>query len=204
MELNVTPTQTNQVSTFGPGGQKYGANLFGGCKLVAAAKELVFFDIAESGSNDPWAKVLTNLKEAGKIGNSMTYTAVQYGPRVVKVDGTETTPAELAALTAFYAGSRLELYVGSNGTKIAEYDLAHFLNPITFASAAAAASLPANLTGWVALVGDMEQGFAPNTEILGKVFCNLPGGVPAALGMVDAINPKFIFKLEMAGMKQTK
>jgi hypothetical protein len=203
MNPEVTPTQASQVSTFGPGGQKYGANLFGGFKLVAAQKVFTFFDIAES-SPDIWAKVLTNLKEAGKIGNSMSFVAVQYGPRIVKVDGTETTPAELAALEVFFASSRLELYVGSNNTKIAEYDLAHFLNPITFASAAASASLPANLTGWVSLVGDMEQGFAPNTEISGAVFCNLPNGVPAALGMVDAVNPKFIFKLEMAGMKQTK
>ena len=200
----IIPGRAAPVSTFGPGGQVYAASLVGGIKLKSGIKSYTFFDIAES-SNDPWAKVLTNLKEAGKIGNSMNYIGKQYALRFAKVDGTAVTALEQAALIEFIMGSRVELYVGSNQTKVSEIDCSHFLNVVNSVSTDAnSVSLPINQSAWMALPGQMQQGLTRNTEISGALFCNLPTGTPAALDMVDAVNPKFICKFVIAGEKQTK
>ena len=200
----IIPGRAAPVSTFGPGGQVYAASLVGGIKLKSGIKSYTFFDIAES-SNDPWAKVLTNLKEAGKIGNSMNYIGKQYALRFSKVDGSVTTAAEQAALIEFIMGSRVELYVGSNQTKVSEIDCSHFLNVVNSVSIDAnSATLPINQSAWMALPGQMQQGLTRNTEISGALFCNLPTGTPAALDMLDAVNPKFICKFVIAGEKQTK
>ena len=200
----IIPGRAAPVSTFGPGGQVYAASLVGGIKLKSGIKSYTFFDIAES-SNDPWAKVLTNLKEAGKIGNSMNYIGKQYALRFAKVDGSVCTAAEQAALIEFIMGSRVELYVGSNQTKVSEIDCSHFLNVVNSVSTDAnSVSLPINQSAWMALPGQMQQGLTRNTEISGALFCNLPTGTPAALDMVDAVNPKFICKFVIAGEKQTK
>lgn len=200
----ITGRPAAAVSTFGPGGQVYAASLVGGFKLIAGSKAYTFFDIAESNP-DPWSKVLTNLKEAGKIGNSMNYIGKQYALRISKVDGTVVTAAEQAALIEFMMGSRVELYVGSNQTKVSEIDCSHFLNVVNTSSTdATSVCLPVNQAAWMALPGQMQQGLQRNTEISGSFFCNLPAGTPAALGMADTVNPKFIMKFVIAGEKQTK
>jgi len=202
--FSVTPEQAQPVKMFGPGGQIYGASLFGGFLLEAAKTEIEFFNISESSG--PWAKVLTNLREAGKIGSSMTFNAVQYAPRIFKLDGSTMTAAEAAACALFMAGSRVELYIGSNNTKVAEYDLAHFLSPISGVvegAAGLANSLPVNQNTWISLPAAINQGLEPNGQIQGKVYCNLPGGIPAALGFVNE-EPLFAFKWELTGVKQTK
>lgn len=200
---NILPTRPAKVRSFGPGGQIYAANLVGGFKLKTGLSTFNFFDISESNP-DPWAPVLTNLKEAQKIGNSMTFLGKQYAFRIAKVDGTITSAAEVADLIKFMMGSRLELYIGSNQTKISELDLAHFLSVANFATDSASVDLPINTAAWVSLAGVLQQPLEPNTEISGKVFCNLPTGCPASLGLAVSGEPKFIFKFIMAGEKQAK
>lgn len=203
-QLNVQAENAPQVSMFGPGGQYYGASLFGGFMLKAGEKVFEFFNISESSG--PWAKVLTNLKEAGKIGSSMNFAAVAYAPRMVKVDGTAITAAEAAAMTLFYASSRVELYIGSNETKVAEYDLAQFLCPISGPVEGAAGisnALPINQAAQINLPAAIMQGLEPNAQIYGKVTCNLPTGAPAALDM-DGEDPVFIWKWELLGAKASK
>lgn len=203
--FSVTPQDAQPVKMFGPGGQIYGASLFGGFIFEAGKTEVEFFNISESSG--PWAKVLTNLREAGKIGSSMSFNAVQYAPRAFKVDGTTLTAAEAALLALFFASSRVELFIGSNNTKVAEYDLAHFLNPISGIVEGAAGlgnSLPINQNAWISLPAEVMQGLEPNGQISGKVYCNLPGGIPAGLGLDIDGNPVFVWKWELAGIKQTK
>lgn len=206
MNLSVPPQAPRQVSSFSPsGGQSYGANLFGGFILVAGAREYQFFDISEA-TPGPFSRLLTNLKEANKIGSSMNFVAVQFGPRLFKLDGTAMTADELAALTLFLAGSRIELFIGSNDTKVAEYDGAHFLNVISgpvVDAGGVTASMPVNQASWVTLPQELLQGLEPNCQILGKVYCNVPNGTPAALAG-PAGEPLFAFKWELAGAKTTK
>jgi len=204
MDIQTVASPAANVQTFGPGGQRYAANLTGGCILITGTKDQSFFDIAES-SPAIWAKALTNLKEAGKIGNSMTFQALQYGIRFIKFDGTVATAAELAALNAYLGASRVELYVGSNQTKVFELDLAHLLNVVNGASADATSVLdPVNMAAWINLPGELIQGLAPNTEISGRLLCNIPTGTPASISTIDPAAPKWAFKFVMAGIKQTK
>ena len=204
METIATPA--SQVQSFGPGGQRYAANLTGGVILITGSKQQAFFDIAESAPGI-WNKALTNLKEAGKIGNSMTFEAMQYGIRFVKLDGTVATAAELAALAAYVASCRVELFIGSNSTKIFEMDGAHLQNVINGASIDANSVLaPVNNSAWVSLPAGLGlvQGLAPNTEISGLLSCFIPTGTPAAISSADPAAPKWAFKFVMAGIKQTK
>jgi hypothetical protein len=203
MTAQVIATNPQTVQTFGPGGQAYAANLVGGFMLEAGKKIYEFFGISMNSDNI-YSKVLTNLQEAGKIGNSMAFTAKQYGIRLFKIDGTEITSAEMAALIQFIASSRLEFYVGSNKTKVLELMLSHFMNSVTGQeSAGNSVVLPINQAAWVTLTGTMIQGLAPNTEISGSVFMNWPTGTAAALGFNDTV-PRFAFQFVMAGEKQTK
>lgn len=204
MTTQVLPTAPQKVSTFGPGGQVYAANLFGGFKLVSGQKQYDFFGISMN-SDDPYAKVLTNLSEAGKIGNSMAFTGRMYGIRFVKIDGTLVTTEEAAAMVQFLASSRLEFYVGSNKTKVLELGLTHFLNTVSMASEDAnTVSLPVNMAAWLNLPGSTVQGLEPNTEISGSVFMNFPTGTSALLGANNDGTPKFIMQFIIAGEKQTK
>lgn len=205
MSLQVTPQDLPQVDSFGPGGQQYVANIWGGFRLVAGQREFEFFNISES-QDAVWGRVLTNLKEAGKIGSSMVFKSMQYGPRLAKVDGTPMTADEMAAAIAFFFGSRVELFIGSNETKVADFDLAHFLNPISGIVGDAAPismALPINQAAWVNLVQGLTQGLAANVQIAGRLICNLPGGCPAALAG-EGGETTFIWKWELAGGKATR
>jgi hypothetical protein len=205
-QLSVTPQQLPNVQAFGPGGQQYVANIWGGFRLAPGVREFEFFNISES--QDPiWGRVLTNLKEAGKIGSSMVFKGMQYGPRLCKVDGTAMTIAEMSAAIAFFFGSRVELFIGSNDTKVADFDLAHFLNPISGIVDGAldntSVALPINQSAWVNLIEGLQQGLGANDQISGRLICNLPGGCPAALAG-PAGETTFIWKWELAGGKATR
>lgn len=206
MNLSVPLQAPREVRSFSPnGGQSYGANLFGGFLLLAGAREYTFFDISEASAG-VYSRFLTNLKEANKIGSSMNYVAVQFAPRIMKLDGTAITADEMAALVLFLAGSRIELYIGSNDTRVAEYDGSHFLNIISGAvvdAGGVSTATPINQTSWVSLPQELLQGLEPNCQILGRVYCNVPGGTPAALSGVGGA-PLFAFKWLLAGAKTTK
>jgi len=197
------------AEAFGPGVQQYAADLFGGCRLVDAAKSADFFNISESVS-DTWAKYLTNLKESGKIGNSMGFQGLAYHVHFVKASGTVATAAEMAALFGLIGGAKVELYIGSNGSKVLEIDLGRFLNfisaSVTEAAGAVSISGPLNIADKLQLnAEEIQQGLPPNTEISGRVFWNRPGGVPAVLGCADdTASPEWVMKFYITGVKVTK
>lgn len=207
------PTQSTKIvkiaEAFGPGVQQYAADLFGGCRLVDAAKTADFFNIAENTS-DVWAKYITNLKESGKIGNSMGFQGLAYHVHFVKTSGTVATAAEMASLLALIGGAKCELYIGSNNAKVLEIDLGRFLNfvsaSVTEAAGAIAFSGPLNIADKLQLnAEEIQQGLPPNTELSGRVFWNIPGGVPAVLGCASETDtPVWVMKFYITGIKVTK
>ena len=213
-EIPTTQTKLFKVAeAFGPNVQQYAADLVGGARLVDGAKSADFFNISES-SPDTFAKYLTNLKEAGKIGNSMGFQGLAYHIHFIKASGTVATADEMAALLALIGGSKLELYIGSNTNKVLEIDTGRFLNLISVSSKETAASgsvavsmsAPLNIADKLQLnAEEIQQGLPPNTEISGRIFWNLPGGVPAALGCAnETASPEWVFKFYITGVKVTK
>ena len=210
-EIPTTTTKLFKVAeAFGPGFQQYAADLVGGCRLVDGAKSADFFNISENNSADVWAKYLTNIKEAGKIGNSMAFQGLSYHIHFVKASGIVATADEMAALFALIGGSKVELYIGSNTNKVLEIDTGRFLNlisgAVTESAGALAISGPLNIADKLQLnAEEIQQGLPPNTEISGRVFWNIPTGVPAVLGCAnDTAAPEWVMKFYITGVKVTK
>ena len=148
------------IASFGPGGQMYNADIFGGFNISAQQVNPLF----SFRSTDPGvvnAALLTNLTEAQKIGSTMDFKAVALGVRVIPtgVSGkgdTVLTPNEVAAMKSLLASAVITLTYGSNETKIAEFTGMHLTAPVDFAAAdatntCAIANGAINSTAWIKL-----------------------------------------------------
>ena len=122
------------VRSFGPGGQVYDAEIFGGFN-VSSALENPLFTFRRDDSSVTNSKFLTNLHEAGKIGSTMEFLCTHIGMRVVKFSGAAAlTVAEVQAMKALLASATIELGLGSDATKIAEFSGMHLMAPIDAAT----------------------------------------------------------------------
>lgn len=122
----------DNVRSFGPGGQVYNAEIFGGFNISGATENPLFtFRQDESSSSVANAKFLTNLHEAGKIGSTMEFLCTHIGVRVVKFSGSAAlTAAEVQAMKALLASAKIELGLGADNTKICELSGMHFMAPV--------------------------------------------------------------------------
>lgn len=197
--MTVPVPQVSTGTTIGP--QAYAANIFGGFKLVSGQKDYEFFNMAES-QDSAWGKFLTNLREANRIPNGLTITAHQYGPRIGKVDGTVMTAEEEAAADLFMRSLRLELFVGSNDTRVLDISGLHFQPIQSGPTANAGSNAPKTFMAWLPLNDTrLKQTLPENSGIKGRVSCTLPTGTPAALGLAEGGAPKFIWHFVIAGEK---
>ena len=120
----------DNVRSFGPGGQVYNSEIYGGFNISAALENPVFtFRQDDSGVTN--GKFLTNLHEAGKIGSTMEFLCTHVGVRVVKFSGSAAlTAAEVQAMKALLASAKIELGLGADNTKICELSGLHFMAPV--------------------------------------------------------------------------
>lgn len=202
-QVQSLPMTPAQVATFGPGGQSYIANLFSGF-ILSSDRQYPLFQFAQNDNAVPFASVLTNLREAGRIGSTMNFTALQIGWRVVKLGDTMPTQQEIHDIKRFLFACNIQVTVGSNETRIAEFTGAHLLNVEEFASSTVLAdahggqSSPVSTSPWVNLIQPIP--LQNNVEIGGKVVCNLPAVPPALI----TANQNWAVQILMAGIKQTK
>lgn len=119
----------DNVRSFGPGGQVYNSEIYGGFNISAATENPLFtFRQDDSGAN---SKFLTNLHEAGKIGSTMEFLCTHVGVRVVKFSGAAAlTAAQVQAMKALLASAKIELGLGADNTKICELSGMHFMAPV--------------------------------------------------------------------------
>lgn len=151
--LSVSPAQIPNVQSVGPGGQLYIANLFGGFTIKNGVLSNPLFSFAQTDNTVPFAKALTNLIEASKIGSTMSFVAMQLGLRTVKFGPTPPTAQEVHDIKRLMASARVEVNYGSNRTIVGEFTGLHFLNTEEFAAVSAAntpitASGPQNSAAW--------------------------------------------------------
>lgn len=148
--------------------------------------------------------MLTNMREAARIGSTMNFTAMQMGLRAVKLGDTPPTNQEIHDIKRFMASQNVEITVGSNTTRVAEFTGAHLLNVMEFSSATTLAdtyggqSSPVNQMAWINLPEPI--GMETNVEIGGQMKCNLTA-VPASL---QANGANWAILVVFAGIKQTK
>lgn len=201
---NTNPAAPASIVSFGPGGQGYIYDMETGF-MVSSERTNPIFDFSSTDKSVANAEFLTNLVEARKIGSTMAVDAVQLGFRVSKIDGTACSPAELAAMKALLASARVKLTYGSNDTVVGEFAGQHIMAPVdnlcadtTATSMSQAGGM--NCASWINLPVSIPM--QPNVNIGGSVRFTLP--VPSALIPGEGEEPKFAFKVILAGYKQVK
>ena len=116
-------------ASFGPGGQMYIADIFGGFNVSA---DLVnpLFSIKATDNSPANAAFLTNLTETNKIGSTMEFKATQLGLRVVPTGDALLTPKQVASMKSLLSSAIVTLTYGSNDTKIGEFSGLHLMAPV--------------------------------------------------------------------------
>lgn len=197
--------QAPLIQSFGPGGQGYIYDMETGF-MITSERTNPIFDFASTDKSVANAEFLTNLTEAKKIGSTMDFKAMQICFRVTKVDGSECSPAELAAMKLVLASARVRITYGSNDTLIGEYSGAHIQAPVDNVCADSTATSMSQSggignTAWINLPVPIPM--QANLNIGGSVRFTLP--VPAALLPANPGDPElFAFKVMLAGLKNVK
>lgn len=136
----------DSIRSFGAGGQIYAAEIYGGFN-VSPETENPLFTFRRNDTNYANAKFLTNLHEAGKLGSTMEFLATHIGFRVVKFDGTAMTSDEVAAAKNLLASALVEIGLGSDNVKIAEFSGLHMMSAVDSVATESTANSNANIGG---------------------------------------------------------
>lgn len=137
----------DSIRSFGAGGQIYAAEIYGGFN-VSAETENPLFTFRRNDTNYANAKFLTNLHEAGKLGSTMEFLATHIGFRVVKYDGSAAMTAdEIAAAKNLLASALVEIGLGSDNVKIAEFSGMHMMASIDSVATESTANGVSNVGG---------------------------------------------------------
>ena len=149
------------------------------------------------------AKFLTNMDDAGRVGNSWDFEARAIGVRIVKIGATAPTAAEVHDMKKYLASLEIAVKVGSDKKPAAELSGLQFLDPQEFSVAAgtgatASATVnPSSQKGEINLPVPVliQRGW----EIYGEVKTTL-SSVPAAL---RTASEEYAVEIFLVGFKQT-
>ena len=149
------------------------------------------------------SKFLTNMDDAGRVGNSWDFEARAIGLRIIKLGNTAPTADEVHALKKYLASLEIAVKVGSDKKPAAELSGLQFIDPQEFSVAAgtgatASATVnPSSQKGEINLPVPVliQRGW----EIYGEVKTTLPT-VPAALRNASE---EYAVEIFLVGFKQT-
>ena len=149
------------------------------------------------------AKFLTNMDDAGRVGNSWDFEARAIGLRIVKIGATAPTADEVHAMKKYLASLEIAVKVGSDKKPAAELSGLQFLDPQEFSVAAgtgatASATVnPSSQKGEINLPVPVliQRGW----EIYGEVKTTL-ATVPAVL---RTASEEYAVEIFLVGFKQT-
>lgn len=120
----------DNVRSFGPGGQIYSAEIYGGFN-VSTNTENEVFTFRRDDSSMANAKFLTNLEQAGRLGSTEEFLVTHVGLRVVKFSGAAAlSSAEEAAMKNLLASAYVELGLGADAQKIGQFSGLHVMSPV--------------------------------------------------------------------------
>ena len=192
------------LQSFGPGGQIYNADLFGGFPLKTNKRENALFQFRKGDGAVEFSDLITNLEEAGKIGSTMAFMVTHVGFRIIPTSAdTLLEPADIAALKFLMDAAQVEIFYGSNGTKVGEFSGMHMMAPVDFVAG------DATNTCAVANAGNTGSNFIklsepiqiePNLQIKGVV--KFGADIPASLLPSGSDPAKFAFVVHLYGIKQ--
>jgi hypothetical protein len=172
----------NNVRSFGPGGQIYSAEIYGGFN-VSANTENEVFTFRRDDSSVANAKFLTNLEQAGRLGSTEEFLVTHVGLRVVKFSGAAAlTSAEEAAMKNLLASAYVELGLGADAQKIGQFSGMHVMAPVDGAASDVSTVTASHEVGGAAANAfirlRMPIPMQRNVEVRGKVkFAKAPATV---------------------------
>lgn len=118
------------VRSFGAGGQIYDAEIYGGVNVDATLEKSIF-KFGRDDSSVPNAKFLTNLEQAGRLASTEEFLVTHIGFRVVKFNGSAAlTSAEESAMKNLLASAYVEIGLGADAQKIAQFSGMHVMAPV--------------------------------------------------------------------------
>lgn len=118
------------VRSFGAGGQIYDAEIYGGVNIDTTLDKSIF-KFGRDDSSVPNAKFLTNLEQAGRLASTEEFLVTYIGFRVVKFSGAAAlTSAEEAAMKNLLASAYVEIGLGADAQKIAQFSGMHVMAPV--------------------------------------------------------------------------
>ena len=149
------------------------------------------------------AKFLTNMDDAGRVGNSWDFEARAIGLRVIKLGNTAPTADEVHAMEKYLASLEIAVKVGSDKKPAAELSGLQFLDPQEFSIAAGTGATlsstvnPSSQKGEINLPVPVliQRGW----EIYGEVKTTL-ASVPQAL---RNSGEEYAVEIFLVGFKQT-
>ena len=149
------------------------------------------------------ARFLTNMDDAGRVGNSWDFEARAIGARIVKIGNTAPTADEVHAMKKYLASLEISVKVASDKKPAAEISGLQFIDPQEFSVAAGTGATlsstvnPSSQKGEINLPVPVliQRGW----EIYGEVKCTLPS-VPAAL---RTSSEEYAVEIFLVGFKQT-
>jgi len=163
----------NNVRSFGPGGQIYSAEIYGGFN-VSANTENEVFTFRRDDSSVANAKFLTNLGQAGRLGSTEEFLVTHVGFRVVKFSGASAlTSAEEAAMKNLLASAYVEIGLGADAQNIGQFSGLHVMAPVDGAASDASTVTASHEVGGAAANAfirlRMPIPMQRNVEVRGKV-----------------------------------
>lgn len=118
------------IRSFGAGGQIYDAEIYGGVNVDSTLEKSIFKFGRDDGSV-PNAKFLTNLEQAGRLASTEEFLVTHIGFRVVKFNGSAAlTSAEESAMKNLLASAYVEIGLGADAQKIAQFSGMHVMAPV--------------------------------------------------------------------------
>lgn len=160
------PVIAPNIESFGAGGQMYMASIKTGFNIRAGRTINPLFSF-NANSPEENAAVLTNLMETRKVGSTMAFRANRIGFRFVSFNNGVPTIEQMNELKQLLSYASIEITLGANETKVAEFSGLDLMQPIdmvakdektnidtptlTAASAAALGSGLGGGIGWIPL-----------------------------------------------------
>jgi len=131
----MNPQIINPVQSSVPGaGNKLVSFLKTGFTVSGDTMNEVFnFSRVDSRTN---AKFLTNMDDAGRVGNSWDFEARAIGLRIIKLGSTAPTADEIHAMKKYLASLEISVKVGSDKKPAAELSGLQFIDPQEFSVSA--------------------------------------------------------------------
>lgn len=151
----------------------------------------------------PFARFLTNMDDAGRIGNSWDFDARAVGLRVIKVGTTAPTADEIHDLKKYIASLEIFIKVGSDRKPAAEISGLQFIDPQEFSISAGTAPTQTAMVNPTSQKGEINLPVPVLIQRGWEMFAECKSNLSTVPATLRAQNEEWALQLFLVGFKQT-